>query len=91
LRLRADLVTEGEAPPALSAGIAAWARVMTSPLLYELGGATARLATRAMAGSNGQVQRLPVPLLGNWTQNRDFPPFAAKSFRQLWRERQREQ
>jgi len=90
LRLRADLVAAGEAPPALSAGIAAWARLMTSPLLYELGGAAARLATRAMAGSNGQVRRLPVPLLGNWTENRDFPPFAAKSFRQLWRERQRE-
>lgn len=90
LRLRADLVEAGEAPPALSAGIAAWARAMASPLLYELGGAAARLATRASVGANGQIQRIPIPLLGNWTANRDFPPFAAKSFRQLWRERQRE-
>ncbi|RMF54157.1 MAG: iron-sulfur cluster-binding protein [Chloroflexota bacterium] len=88
LRLRAELVAEGEAAPALSAGIAAWARAMATPLLYELGGAAARLATRAMASANGQVRHLPIPLLGNWTQNRDFPPFAPKSFRQLWRERQ---
>ncbi|MDW8298547.1 MAG: LutB/LldF family L-lactate oxidation iron-sulfur protein [Anaerolineae bacterium] len=89
LRLRADLVEAGESSPALSAGIAAWARAMSSPRLYELGGAAARLATRALTAANGQVQRIPVPLLGNWTTNRDFPPFAAKSFRQLWRERQR--
>ncbi|MFQ3537097.1 MAG: LutB/LldF family L-lactate oxidation iron-sulfur protein [Aggregatilineales bacterium] len=89
LRLRADLVAEGQAPPALSAGIAAWARAMASPTLYELGGAAARLATRTLAGANGQVGHIPIPLLGNWTTNRDFPPFAPKSFRQLWRERQK--
>ncbi len=88
LRLRADLVEEGHSPPALDVGIAAWARGMSSPLLYEIGGAAARLATRSLAGENGQLQQLPIPLLGNWTHTRDFPPFAAKPFRQLWRERQ---
>lgn len=89
LRLRADLVEAGEAPSALGAGIAGWAQAMSSPLLYELGGAAARLATHALTGNRGQIERLPLPLLGNWTARRDFPPFAAKSFRQLWRERQR--
>jgi len=88
LRLRADLVTEGETQPVIDAGIKAWAFAMTTPRLYELAGRAASAGTQWLSRRTGAVQNLP-GILGNWTQNRDFPPFAPKSFHQLWRERQR--
>jgi L-lactate dehydrogenase complex protein LldF len=88
LRLRRDLVREGDSDPALAAGIKGWSAAMQSPLLYELSGKAARLATQIAAGEADTVQHLPGPL-GSWTRNRDFPRFAAKSFHQLWRERKR--
>jgi L-lactate dehydrogenase complex protein LldF len=89
LALRSDLVHQGESDPAITLGMKAWSAAMQSPRLYEIGGNAARVATRAAANGNAEsatISHLP-GLLGNWTRNRDFPPFAAKSFRQLWRER----
>jgi L-lactate dehydrogenase complex protein LldF len=66
-------------------GFFAWAWVMQRPRLFELAG----LAAQAMlpADRDGAwIRRLPGPLKA-WTDTRDFPPPAAKSFRQLWRER----
>jgi L-lactate dehydrogenase complex protein LldF len=40
----------------------------------------------AMAG--GSVKTLPPPLAA-WTDSRNFPPLAKKSFRQQWAERLR--
>ncbi len=88
LRLRGDLVSEHHSEPLMTLGIKAWARAMTSPRLYGLGGMAARAGTRALARETGVVQTLP-GILGNWTQYRDFPPFAPKSFHQLWREREK--
>jgi L-lactate dehydrogenase complex protein LldF len=85
LRLRAELVREGDTSPLLTAGIKGWRVSMESTWLYELSGRAASLASRAVA-RDGALHHLPGPL-GNWTKYRDFPPFAAKSFRQLWRER----
>jgi len=48
----------------------------------------ANVAT-TVKGKDGQLHRMP-GLLGHWTQNRDFPPFAPKSFRQLWKERKQQ-
>jgi L-lactate dehydrogenase complex protein LldF len=87
LRLRGDLVKEGNTPRTLTAGIKAWATTMQSPRLYALAGGAAKVATRLAQGKDGMVHTLP-GLLGNWTQQRDFPPFAPKSFHQLWKERQ---
>ncbi len=86
LSLRADLVADGDTDPAVSIGIKAWAAAMQSTRAYELGGKAASSATRMAAGADGLLHKLPGPL-GNWTHNRDFPPFAEKSFRQMWRER----
>lgn len=85
LKLRADLVKEGDADPAITMGIKGWAAAMQSTRLFEFGGSAASLGTRILAGNNPTLNRLPGPL-GNWTHNRDFPPFAPKSFHQLWRE-----
>ncbi len=66
-------------------GFFAWAWVMQRPWLFELAG----LAAQAMLPADGEgawIRRLPGPLKA-WTDTRDFPPPAAKSFRQLWRER----
>ena len=85
LRLRADAVTQGHASAAERAAIAAWQAIMTNPALYQAGGRLASLGTRLLA-RRGQIGRLPPPLSG-WTDARDFPAFAARSFNQLWEER----
>ena len=87
LKLRGDLVADGDSDPMVTAGIKAWALASQNPRMFELGGKAASLATRTLAGKDGQIHKLP-SLLGNWTQNRDFPPFAKKSFHDLWRDRQ---
>lgn len=86
LQLRGDLVAAGHRERVLSAGIKGWSVAMQSPWLYAASASAARLLTRTRAGQGGRLTSLP-GMLGNWTQNRDFPPFAAKSFHQLWRER----
>ncbi len=86
LRLRGDLVDAHETDPLLSASIRGWTMAMQTPALYGIAATAARAVTRALAGSDGEIHSLP-GMLGNWTLNRDFPPFAPKSFHQLWRER----
>jgi L-lactate dehydrogenase complex protein LldF len=88
LRLRGDLVADGDTALELTFGVKGWAAAMRSTALYEISGRAASLATQVIKGKDGQIHRLPA-MLGNWTQNRDFPAFAPKSFRQLWRERKK--
>ncbi|MCC7446754.1 MAG: iron-sulfur cluster-binding protein [Anaerolineae bacterium] len=88
LSLRADLVKQGDADPVITWGIKGWELAMRSPQLFEAGGAAASAATHLAASGDDTLHNLPGPL-GNWTRNRDFPPFAPKSFHQLWRERKR--
>ena len=57
-----------------------WAIGMTSPTRFALGGKAAR------AGQAVMGEYMP-GVLGNWSKHRDFPDFAPKSFRQLWKER----
>jgi L-lactate dehydrogenase complex protein LldF len=56
-------------------GFLVWAWVMRHPRIFEAAG----MAAQAV---------LPGPLKA-WTEWRDFPPPAGKSFRRLWRERRR--
>jgi L-lactate dehydrogenase complex protein LldF len=86
LKLRGDLVEDGDTQFILTAGIKGWEVSMRNPALYAFSGRIASTLTRTIKGKDGQLHRLPM-LLGNWTKNRDFPPFAPKSFHQLWRER----
>ena len=63
-------------------------QTMQSQVRYEQAGKLASLATYVMTGfSGGNLKFMPPPLSG-WTESRDFPPFARKSFRELWAERQ---
>ena len=80
LDLRWELVRDGRSKTGWDAAMKAWAIGMTSPRRFALGGVAAR------AGQHIMGDYLP-GLLGNWTKHRDFPDFAPKPFRQLWKER----
>lgn len=80
LKLRRDLVQQGDGGWGWKLSMRLWQLGMQSPALYRFGGALASLATRALAGRSGKITWLP-GILGGWTRNRDFAPFAARSFR----------
>lgn len=84
LKLRHDLADKQE--PIWQLGIKAWQFGMDHPLLYELGGKAASVATRALTSLTGtdHIESLPYPLSG-WTDYRDFPPFAPESFRDWYK------
>ena len=82
LDLRWDLVRQGESKAGWDMAMKMWAIGMTSPKRFALGGVAAR------AGQQIMGDFLP-GVLGNWTKHRDFPEFASKTFRQLWKERYR--
>lgn len=81
LDLRHDLVTEGIGTFGWQQGLQAWAIGNSNPTLFEMGGKAAKL------GQQITGNHLP-GVLGNWQKYRDFPNFAKKPFRQLWRERE---
>ena len=80
LDLRWDQVQAGESKGGWHTLMKMWAFGMTSPARYGLGGKAAQ------AGQYVMGEYMP-GVLGNWTKHRDFPDFAPKSFRQLWKER----
>lgn len=82
LDLRRDIVAAGRGGTVWDVGLKAWSIGVSSSSLYGLGGFAARAGKAFVPQSN-----LPGPL-GGWTKYRDFPEFADKSFRQLWKERQ---
>lgn len=87
LDLRADQVEDGESAFFDRVAMRGFVNSMRSQRSYETAGKLAAVGTNLMAGmSGGNLKFMPPPLAG-WTQSRDFPPFAQKSFRDLWRER----
>lgn len=88
LDLRHDQVAAGESPLFDRAAMMGFIQTMMSQSRYEQAGKLASLGTNMLANfSGGNLKFMPPPLNG-WTQSRDFPPFARKSFRELWAERQ---
>lgn len=87
LRLRADAVVAGRVTMMERMAMDGWKMLMSHPMLYRMGGQMASFGTRLVA-QRGRIGWLPPPL-GAWTQGRDFPAFAARSFHELWEERQR--
>ena len=89
LDLRSDLVEQGVAPKTEEWGIKSYAQVMGSRRMYEQLGKLASIGSNLYANmSGGNIKFLPPPLNG-WTAYRDFAPFAPKSFRAWWQERQK--
>jgi L-lactate dehydrogenase complex protein LldF len=85
LRLRSDNVDQGNTPRGEKMMIRVWGATMRHPALYRVAGHLAALVTRLLART-GRVRALPPPL-NAWTRARDFPPFAARSFTEQWRDR----
>jgi L-lactate dehydrogenase complex protein LldF len=88
LDLRADQVDEGKAASFDRAAMQGFVQTMKSRARYESAGKVASLATNVMAAFTGGNLKFMPPPLSAWTQSRDFPPFAKRSFRELWQERQ---
>ena len=87
--LRADLVEQNVPPRLEKLAMQGFVKAMSSREIYERGGKLASLSTNLLAGlSGGSIKWMPPPLNG-WTDHRDFPPFAKKSFREWWEERQK--
>jgi len=79
LSLRAEAVRAGAIPPGKR-----WASRLASQLLRR-----PRLLARVASLARLIVPRIPARWLGRdpWTRERELPPLAEKSFRELWRER----
>ena len=86
LKLRRDLVQQGDGGFGWRLAMRLWQLGMQSPALYKIGGKLASVATRLMGGRAGKITWLP-GVLGGWTRNRDFKPFAAQSFRERYAKR----
>ncbi len=96
LELRADIeaskAAKGE-DKLEKLGFQAWARLMSSPSLYRAASAAGSWVLQD-AGDGGWTSQLPFfmnagPAKG-WLSQRDLPLPAAKSFRQLWKERRKQ-
>lgn len=66
-----------------------WAWSMKSPALYNLISNFQKRDLRRRAGGSGWVQKLPKVASG-WTQVRDMPAPASKTFHQLWKQKRDE-
>jgi L-lactate dehydrogenase complex protein LldF len=68
-------------------GVAVWAYAAMRPSLYAFGSA---VAVRMLAWMGGGKKRISsLPLGAGWTVSRDFPAPAGRTFRELYRARQR--
>jgi L-lactate dehydrogenase complex protein LldF len=69
-------------------GFRVWAWVMRHPRLYEFMG---RVAAGVLASDNGWLRKAPGLMnlgpLAAWFSQRDLPPVAPRSFREMWRKR----
>jgi len=86
LKLRSDWAEgkhDNAGPPLLEkVAIKLWAFAMRHRIIYNL---VFRMAAflQGPLSEDGKLKRLPLTL-GGWTQNRDFPALARRSFRSMW-------
>lgn len=73
------------APRGERASIRAWAWVMKRPRIYGLAASLARLGQRLFV-HKGWIRRFPIFPVSGWTEGRDLPALARKSFRNRWKE-----
>lgn len=84
LKLRAEATKAGHYPAWLKRGLGLYRQAALRPGWYHWGGHLTGWLTQRLA-HDGWLKKLPGPLSG-WTDNRDFPALAPKSFSQRWRE-----
>jgi L-lactate dehydrogenase complex protein LldF len=84
LKLRNRQVEEGLASKPQRAAFKAFENTTKRPALYKLSGRASRAAQKPLL-RDGFVRPITGPMSG-WTNSRDLPPLAKKSFRELWRE-----
>lgn len=91
LHLRAEAQSKTRAtrpegsPVSERAAMKWWARIMKHPFAYSLAGRLARIGQRLFA-RRGWITKFPVFPISSWTEGRDFPALAPKSFRQRWKQ-----
>lgn len=88
LRLRADAVAAGKRQAVEQIAISGWRQMMMSPAMFRAGGKLASFGTRILGRDKG-VDWLPPPF-DQWTKSRTFPPFAPRTFTEIWEERERQ-
>jgi L-lactate dehydrogenase complex protein LldF len=84
LKLRNQQVEEGLASKAQEIAFKGFESMMKRPVLYNISSRAGRLAQKPLL-RDGSVRPLPGPLSA-WTDSRELPPLAEKSFRELWKE-----
>ncbi len=84
LKLRDRQVEEGLVGKAQATAFKAFENAMRSPALYKISGKAGRVVQKPLLRS-GSIRSLTGPM-SSWTDSRDLPPLAEKSFRELWKE-----
>ncbi|HQR10736.1 MAG TPA: lactate utilization protein B [Casimicrobiaceae bacterium] len=69
------------------AGLKVWSWFALRPALYAMASGWGVRLLRQMGGSNGMIGKLP--LGGGWTDQRDMPAPAGRTFRELYRQRRK--
>lgn len=84
-KLREKQFDRGLRPWPERLGLMLWGFVARRPALYRAG---ARIAARVLSWMGGERRRIRwLPLAGGWTDHRDFPAPAGKTFQELMRAR----
>lgn len=86
INLRRDIVNQHLNGPVERMIYRLWAWGLKSPFLYNTIGALQKFEFRRRAKKTGWVENLPAIAAG-WTQVRDMPAPARKTFHQMWKKR----
>jgi L-lactate dehydrogenase complex protein LldF len=84
LKLRNRQVEEGVRGKGETLAFKGFENTMRSPALFKISGKVGRVAQKPLVRDES-VRPLPGPLSA-WTNSRELPPLAEKSFRELWKE-----
>jgi L-lactate dehydrogenase complex protein LldF len=85
-KLREKAFETGLRPWSERTGLALWSWATRHPAIYALGTRLAVRVMKAWGGRDGMIHKLP--LGAGWTEGRDFPAPAGRTFRELYRARQ---
>jgi L-lactate dehydrogenase complex protein LldF len=85
-KLREKAFATGLRPWSERAGLAMWSWFAQRPTLYAFGTKLGVRMMKSWGGRDGMIHKLP--LAGGWTEERDFPAPAGRTFRELYRAKQ---